>query len=72
MLSNVDDFKLWNLFLKDYKLECTERCVANPNSLVCKLRIFNAKCPTKSLKEDYRTGCYEVVDKNGGDQHGVY
>ena len=56
-------FKVMQYMFNDKAVKCNTECDYIPNSLICKLRIFSATCPTKSLKEDYRTGCYEVVDK---------
>ena len=59
----MDKFKTLQYIIKDSSIKCNIACKSIPNSLVCKLKIFNASCPIKSLKEDYQTGCYEIVSK---------
>lgn len=66
----MKDYKTLEFILSENKIDCDRKCAVTPNSQLCKLRIFIAKCPVKALKESYRTGCYEVVDKNGGEWDG--
>ena len=55
--------KILQYMFDDKAVKCSAKCKHTPNSLVCKLKIFNATCPTKSLKDDHNTSCYKVIDK---------
>lgn len=62
-MKHSEEIRMYQYMAKDQQIKCDKECEQKPNTISCKLKIFNGNCPTKSLKENYHSGCYEVEDK---------
>lgn len=62
-IKHSEEVSMYQYMVKDQQIQCEKKCEQTSNTISCKLRIFNGTCPVKSLKENYRTGYYDVVDE---------